>query len=72
MPPQERLIALCTEVLARSFTEAASHAAFSRCPIELLAAVLERDDLSVDKEVRLVRTRTYAPLLAACVRIFFT
>ena len=50
LPPQERLIALCTEVLARSFTEAAAHASFARCPVELLAAVLERDDLSVDKE----------------------
>ena len=49
-PPQERLIALCTEVLARSFSEACAHAAFRRCPAELLAAVLERDDLSVDRE----------------------
>jgi len=50
VPPQERLIALCTEVLARSFTEASAHPSFSKCPVELLAAVLERDDLSVDKE----------------------
>ena len=50
-PPQERLIQLCTEVLARSFAEASAHAAFrNKCPEELLAAVLERDDLSVDKE----------------------
>ena len=50
VPPQERLIALCSEVLARSFAEASAHASFVRCPFELLAAVLERDDLSVDKE----------------------
>ena len=50
MPPQERLVALCSEVLARSFTEASAHASFCRCPFELLTAVLERDDLSVDKE----------------------
>ena len=49
-PPQERLIQLCTEVLARSFQEASAHAAFRKCPEELLIAVLERDDLSVDKE----------------------
>jgi hypothetical protein len=49
-PPQERLIQLCTEVLARSFAEASAHVAFRKCPEELLAAVLERDDLSVDKE----------------------
>ena len=50
-PPQERPIQLCTEVLARSFAEASAHAAFrNKCPEELLAAVLERDDLSVDKE----------------------
>ena len=54
VPPQERLIALCTEVLARSFTEASAHTAFRRCPIELLSAVLERDDLSVDKEAEVL------------------
>ena len=53
-PPQERLIALCTEVLARSFSEASAHAAFSSCPEELLVAVLERDDLSVDREAEVL------------------
>jgi hypothetical protein len=54
LPPQERLIALCTEVLARSFSEASAHATFGNCPEELLVAVLERDDLSVDKEAEVL------------------
>ena len=45
LPSQPRLLALCTEVLARSFAEASAHEAFNRCPVELLHAVLERDDL---------------------------
>ena len=53
-PPQERLIALCTEVLARSFSEASAHVAFGSCPEELLVAVLERDDLSVDREAEVL------------------
>lgn len=55
VPPQERLLTLCTEVLARSFTEASAHSAFRRCPVELLIAVLERDDLSIDKEAELLQ-----------------
>ena len=49
-PTQPKLLALCTEVLARSFSDASTHSSFLRCPTELLLAVLERDDLSVDGE----------------------
>ena len=61
-PPQERLIALCSEVLARSFTEASAHSSFRHCPEELLVAVLERDDLSVDKEMEVAQARCPSPL----------
>jgi len=49
-PAQPKLLALCTEVLARSFSDVSAHESFLSCPTELLYSVLERDDLSVDRE----------------------
>ena len=48
LPSQPKLLALCTEVLARSFADASAHEHFLRCPVELLASVIERDDLSYE------------------------
>ena len=53
-PAQPRLLALCAEVLARSFSDASVHEKFLSCPTELLLAVLQRDDLSVDREVEVL------------------
>jgi hypothetical protein len=49
-PSDPKLIALCTEVIARSFADVAEHEAFLGCSVELLLSVLERDDLAVEKE----------------------
>ena len=50
MPADPKLLALCTEVIARSFADVAQHEAFLNCSVELLVAVLERDDLAVERE----------------------
>jgi len=52
---QPKLLALCAEVLARSFSDASAHDKFLSCPTELLLAVLERDDLSVDRECEVLQ-----------------
>ena len=49
-PSQPRLMSLCAEVFSRSFGEVARHPDFVTCSPELLLAVMERDDLSVDFE----------------------
>ena len=56
-PAQPKLLALCAEVLARSFSDGSSHELFvSSCPVELVHAVLARDDLSIDREVEVLST----------------
>ena len=49
-PSDPKLLALCTEVIARAFSEVWAHAEYVECSLELLGGVLERDDLSVESE----------------------
>ena len=49
-PSDPKLLALCTEVIARAFSEVWAHAEYVEGSLELLGGVLERDDLSVESE----------------------
>ena len=57
-PSQPRLLALCAEVLARSFSDAVLDPAFCRCSGELLHATLQRDDVSCDSELDVLQARS--------------